>query len=138
MAETGRTTAKKLEVDIMRSPLGRARGMGASKSGVHHWWAERVTSIALVPLTLWFVYNVVRYGSVSHEAVLFWAGGPVTIVLLLALVITTFHHMQLGLQVVIEDYTHDERRKLVMLLAMKGTTLLLALACVVSILKIGL
>ena len=81
---------------------------------------------------------MVGYGSVSHEAVLYWAGGPVTIVLLLALVLATFYHMQLGLQVVIEDYVHNDMGKLAGLLAMKAVTALLALACVVSVLKIGL
>ncbi len=122
----------------MRSPLGRARGMGAAKSGIGHWWAQRVTATALAPLSLWFLYNVVGYGSVSHEAVLFWAGGPVTIVLLLALVLATFYHLQLGLQTVIEDYVHADGPRVISLLAMKGVAALLALACVVSILKIGL
>lgn len=129
---------KKIEVDMMQSALKRARGMGSAKSGVHHWWAQRVSAIALVPLSLWFIWNVVALGGASHEAVLFWAGGPVTIVLLLALVLTTFYHMQLGLQVVIEDYVHADGAKLVSLLAMKGVTVLLALACLVSVLKIGL
>ena len=137
MAEAKKSDSKKIEVDVQRSMLGRARGMGSAKSGVAHWWAQRLTALALVPLSLWFLYNVVGYGSVSHEAVLYWAGGPVTIVLLLALVLATFHHMQLGLQVVIEDYIHAEGPKLIALLAMKGTTVLLALACLVSILKIG-
>lgn len=133
-----KTTDKKIEIDMMQSALRRARGLGSAKSGLHHWWAQRVTAIALVPLSLWFIWNVIALGGASHEAVLFWAGGPVTIVLLLALVLATFYHMQLGLQVVIEDYVHAEGAKLVSLLAMKGVAALLALACLVSILKIGL
>ena len=122
----------------MRSALGRARGLGAAKSGAHHWWVQRLTSIALVPLTLWFIWNVVAHGGTPHEAVVAWMSGPLTLVLLLVLVVTTFQHMQMGLQVIIEDYVPNECKRLAVLLAMKGVTVLLALAAIVSILRVGL
>ncbi len=129
---------KDIHIDIMRSELGRARGMGAAKSGVGHWWGQRVSAMALAPLTLWFIYSVLSLGSASHEAVLAWASNPLTLVLLLTLAGMTFYHMQLGLQTVIEDYVHDEGKRLLALLLVKGAAVLLAVTAIVSILKIGL
>jgi len=125
-------------ITVMRSELGRVRGLGSAKSGVHHWWAERVTSIALVPLTIWFVFSAIHLLGAPHEAVLAWFYSPVTTVLMLCLVIATFHHMHLGLQVVIEDYVHTESTRFISLLLLRGITALLALLAIVSILKLGL
>ncbi len=123
---------------IMRSGLGRARGLGSAKSGTAHWWAERVTSVALVPLTLWFILVMYKLIGVPRAAIATWASSPVNATLLIALVLITFHHMALGLQVVIEDYIHNERTRLASILAMKGATGLLAIASLVAILKLAL
>ena len=131
-------TAKPPQVDIMRSPLGRARGLGAAKAGAAHWWAQRLTSIALVPLTLWFLCAVVRMIGATRDDVVFWMAGPLPIVLMIALVIATFHHLQLGLQVVIEDYVDNDWLRIGSILLVKGLSLLLALACIVSVLRLGL
>ncbi|MEA2739943.1 MAG: succinate dehydrogenase / fumarate reductase, rane anchor subunit [Acetobacteraceae bacterium] len=125
-------------IDMLRSPLGRARGLGSARAGSHHWWAQRLTSLALVPLTLWFVFSVVHLSGASHQLVIDWLSAPLTLGLMLALVVATFHHLQLGVQVVIEDYVHDERAKLGAVLAVKALCVLLALVCIVSVLKIGL
>jgi succinate dehydrogenase / fumarate reductase membrane anchor subunit len=127
----------KPQVEIMRSQLGRVRGLGAGKSGVEHWWIERVTAIALIPLTLWFVISVLGLLGVPQIVMVRWAGRPVNTVLLLALVILTFHHMQLGLQVVLDDYVHDKRAHLAATLINKGAALLLALFAIVAILKMA-
>ena len=127
-----------LQIDIMRSQLSRARGLGSAKSGLGHWWAQRVSAIALVPLTLWFIYHLLALGHAPHEAVVAWASGPLSLTLLLTLAGMTFYHMQLGLQVVIEDYIHDDLRRLMALLAMKAAAILLAVTAIVAILKIGL
>ena len=132
------TDPKDIQIDIMRSQLSRARGMGSAKSGVAHWWAQRVTAMALVPLTLWFIYNLLALGQAPYEAVVAWVSGPLSLVLLLTLAGMTFYHMQLGLQVVIEDYIHDDIKRLIALLVMKGVAVLLAATAIVSILKIGL
>jgi succinate dehydrogenase / fumarate reductase membrane anchor subunit len=131
-------TNKTLRVQVMRSQLGRARGLGAAKSGAAHWWAQRVTAIALVPLTLWFVCAALRLVGTSHAEMLAWIGAPIPVVLFIALVLATFYHLALGLQVVIEDYVHGEAARLATLLVTKGVILLLALTCLVSILKLGL
>ncbi len=125
------------QVQIMRSQLGRVRGLGSAKSGVEHWWVERLTAIALVPLTVWFVVAVLLHLGQPQLAVVHWAAHPVNTVLLLALVMLTFHHMQLGLQVVIDDYVHDTRSHLVISLLNKGASLLLGLFAVVAILKMA-
>ena len=122
----------------MRSQLGRVRGSGSAHSGVHHWYAERLTAIALVPLTLWFVFSMVRLAGAPQEAVVGWAGHPVNTVLLLALIVMTFHHMQLGIQVVLEDYVDAKWLMNILILATKAIAALLGLACVIAVLKLSL
>jgi succinate dehydrogenase / fumarate reductase, membrane anchor subunit len=118
-------------VDMLRSPLGRARGLGAARSGSKHWWAQRLTSIALVPLTLWFIWSVLRLTNASQLDVADWLSSPVRAALMLALIFATFHHLQLGLQVVIEDYVQQEGIKFAAVLAVKGLCVLLALICAI-------
>lgn len=123
---------------IMRSTLGRARGLGAARSGTAHWWAERATSAALVPLTLWFVWSVVHLAGQPRAAVAHWASGTVNATLLLALVLVTFQHLVLGLQVVLEDYIHSEAKRLAAILAVKAAAGLLGLAAVIAVIKLAL
>ena len=125
-------------VAVMRSQLGRVKGLGSAKSGVGHWWAERITAVALVPLSLWFIVSLIGLLGASHQDVINWIATPVTIVLLLCLIFATFHHMQLGLQVVIEDYVHGEAARFASVLLMKAVTILLGLVAVISVLKVGL
>jgi succinate dehydrogenase / fumarate reductase membrane anchor subunit len=125
-------------IDMLRSPLGRARGLGSARAGSHHWWAQRLTALALIPLTLWFIFSVIHLAGASHQMVIDWLSAPLTLGLMLALILATFHHLQLGVQVVIEDYVHDERVKIGAVLAVKALCVLLALVCIVSVLKIGL
>jgi succinate dehydrogenase / fumarate reductase membrane anchor subunit len=124
-------------VQVMRSQLGRARGLGAAKSGAHHWKVERITAVALVPLSLWFVFAVLTHLGAPQPVVAAWAGTPLNAALLLALVLMTFHHMQLGLQVVWEDYIHHARRREIAILATRGACLLLGLIAAVAVLKIA-
>jgi succinate dehydrogenase / fumarate reductase membrane anchor subunit len=131
-------TRNQAHIDTLRSPLGRARGLGSARAGATHWWAQRLTSLALVPLTLWFICAAVRLTGASREDVAVWMSQPLVLVLMLALIVATFHHLQLGLQVVIEDYVHDGTQKLIALLVMKAVCVLLALACIVSVLRLGL
>lgn len=126
------------EIDMRRSALGRARGLGSARAGSRHWWAQRLTALALVPLTLWFIFSVIHLSGASHQVVIDWLSAPVTLVLMLALIVATFHHLQLGVQVVIEDYVHDERLKIGAVLAVRAACVLVALACIVCVLKIGI
>ncbi len=124
-------------VQVMRSPLGRARGMGAAKSGLHHWWVERVTGIALVPLTVWFVYAVLHLLGAPQVRVHRFMANPVNTTLMLATVVMTFHHMQLGVQVIMEDYIDGEKWAAAAILLNKAVAVLLALLCAVSILRMA-
>lgn len=125
-------------VTIHRSQLGRVRGSGSAKAGVHHWYAERATAIALIPLTLWFVYSMVRLAGAQYDTVAIWAGHPWNSVLLLALIAMTFHHMQLGIQVVLEDYVEAKWAMNIGILATKAVCGLLALLAAVSVLKLAI
>jgi succinate dehydrogenase / fumarate reductase membrane anchor subunit len=125
-------------LDLMRSPLGRARGLGSARAGSGHWWAQRLTALALVPLTLWFIFAAIRLEGASRADVALWLHGPLPIVLLISLVIATFYHLQLGLQVVIEDYVQTDWLRMSSILLIKAACFILALACIVSVLHLGL
>lgn len=141
MSETAKASAikgaKNPQVRVMRSQLGRVRGLGAAKSGTAHWWAERLTSVALVPLTLWVLYAMLHLSGLARADVAHWAANPINAALLVALVLVTFHHMQLGLQVVVDDYIHVERTRMLLLLAIKGAAGLLGLVALVAALKLA-
>ncbi len=121
----------------MRTRLGRVRGLGAAKEGVAHWWAQRLTAIALVPLTVWFVVSLVALAGGPYAAVRAWIADPVAAVLLVLLLAVGFHHLQLGLQVVIEDYVHAEWRKLALIIAVKFASAVAALAGIFAVLRIA-
>ncbi|GAB4176003.1 MAG: succinate dehydrogenase, hydrophobic membrane anchor protein [Thalassobaculales bacterium] len=121
----------------MRSMMGRVRGLGSAKEGVEHWWQQRLTAVALVPLLLWFVAGVIAAAGGDHAAVAAWIGNPVTAVLLLLLIGSGFLHGMLGLQVVIEDYIHGEGLKLALLVAVKFAGWGLGLASAFAVLKIA-
>ena len=129
--------AEKIRIEMMRSQLGRVRGTGSAHAGVHHWYAERVTAIALVPLTLWFIYAMLHLVGAPQPYVAAWVAHPWNTVLLLALIIATFHHMQLGLQVVYEDYIDAKWFMNVLILATKAVSFLLGLAAVVAVLRLA-
>ncbi len=117
----------------LKSPLGQVRGLGSAKEGVQHWWSQRVTALALVPLGLWFVISVISMAGATHAEMLEWFASPFTAAIAILLIVATFWHAMLGVQVVIEDYVHDETVKLGTLLVVKGLLLLLGMACVLSV-----
>ena len=120
-----------------RSPLGKVRGLGSAKDGTHHWWMQRLTAIALVPLIIWFVISVITLIGKDHAAFKAWVGNPISATLLILVIAATFHHAQLGLQVVFEDYVHSEGMKLACILVVKGLALVLAGIGIVSVLRIA-
>ena len=88
----------------MRTPMARVRGLGAAKEGVHHWWTQRLTAIALVPLTLWFVVSVAGMAGMDHAAAAAWIGSPPVTVLLVLLIAATLWHAQLGVQHLLVEF----------------------------------
>lgn len=122
----------------LRTPLGRVRGLGSAKEGTAHWWAQRLTAIALVPLVLWFAVSLIILTGADHEAVAAWLGNPAPAVLLLLLILAGFHHAQLGMQVVIEDYVHAEWLKLTLLTTVTFAAIALGVGAAFSVLKLAL
>ena len=99
------------------TPLKRARGLGAARSGIHHFWVQRVTALALIPLTVWFmVALVIHVVGQDADAVRIWLHQPITALVLAALMIALFWHAKLGVQTIIEDYVHCEGKKIFTLL----------------------
>lgn len=121
----------------MRSPLGRAIGLGSAKEGVEHWWLQRITAVALVPLSLWFVIAIIRLVGADVDRVRDWVGNPLPAILLVLLLIATFWHAALGLQVVIEDYIHAELTKLGLLIVLRLGCFSLAVAGIFAVLAMA-
>lgn len=120
-----------------RSDLSRARGLGSAKEGVQHWWLQRLTALALIPLSLWFVASVVCMAGATRAEMIDWLNSPFSAGLLLLCLLATFWHALLGLQVVIEDYVHGEGAKLVWLLAIKALLWFLAVVSLLSVVKLS-
>ncbi|MBW8268025.1 succinate dehydrogenase, hydrophobic membrane anchor protein [Caldovatus aquaticus] len=130
--------AKELaERTTLRSPLGRVRGLGASKSGAHHWWLMRVTSVALLPLSIWLIFALAGLAGASHAEAAAFVGRPVNAVLLLAFLAAAFHHTAYGVQVIIEDYVRSEWGRIGGILAVKGLCALLWLAASLAVLRLA-
>lgn len=121
-----------------RTPLARARGLGSAKTGFHHWWLQRVTAVALIPLTVWFGFGIAALPGADYADVVAWIGAPLNTVLLFSLIIATCYHAALGLQVVVEDYVHAEWVKIATIMTVNLFFVLISLAAVYATLRIVL
>ena len=121
----------------LRTPLSRARGLGSAKEGVHHFWAQRITAVALIPLVAWFAISLIMMSGADYNVVRAWIGSPVVMVLLTLTIVIGLHHAQLGMQVVIEDYVHNDGMKLALIVLMRFIAVFFGLAAIVAILRIG-
>ena len=121
----------------LRSPLGRAAGLGSAKEGVAHWWAQRVTAVALIPLVLWVVISLVALTGADRSVVVAWLHAPFPAIVMALLLIAGFYHMCLGIQVVVEDYVHTEWVKIFALVFNKLAGFALAAAGVFAVLRIA-
>ncbi len=121
----------------LRTPLNRARGLGSAKDGLHHWWAQRLTAVALIPLVVWFAISLVMLSGADYAIVRAWIGSPFVMVLLILTIGIGLHHGQLGMQVVIEDYVHSEGVKLALIVGIRFLAVFFGLAAAVAILRIG-
>ncbi len=122
----------------LRSPLGRARGAGSAREGVQHFWVQRVSAVALIPLVLWFVFSAAQLPILSYGMVRHWVASPSVAIGLSLLIATLFYHSMLGVQVVIEDYVTGEGRKLVTLLVLKFAHAAAAATGIFAVLRIAL
>lgn len=120
-----------------RSPLARARGLGSAHEGAHHWWMQRVTALALLPLTLWFMASVVMLAGKPHQAVVDWLNCPISAVLMILFLFAAFYHASLGVQVVIEDYVARKCTRTALILAAKFFCIALGTACIYAVLRIS-
>ena len=121
----------------LQSPLGRVRGLGSTKSGVVHWWAQRVTAVALVPLSIWFVISILGLIGADFGTYQDWISMHGNLILTIAFAIVLFHHAQLGLQVVIEDYIHAEGMKVALIMAVKFASVMCALSIIFAALRVA-
>jgi len=121
----------------LRTPLSRARGLGSARAGVHHWWAQRITAVAMIPLVAWFAISLIMMSGADYNVVRAWISSPVVMVLLTLTFVIGLHHGQLGMQVVIEDYVHNDGMKLALIVSMRFIAVFFGLAAIVAILRIG-
>ena len=94
----------------METPIGRVRGLGSAKTGAHHWWLERLTSVSTLLLFVWFFVSILRLPNLNYDTVTAWLNSPLAAVPMLLLIVSTFWHLKLGMQVVFEDYVHESTR----------------------------
>jgi succinate dehydrogenase / fumarate reductase, membrane anchor subunit len=122
----------------LRSPLGRVLGLGPARSGVHHWWVQRLTSVALVPLSIWFAVSLLTLPSRDHAAVVAWMGQSWSALLLVLFVAVAAWHSQLGVRVVVEDYVHGAGAKTLTLVLVTFAHVMVGAAGVFAVLKVAL
>ena len=121
----------------LNTPLRQVLGMGSARSGVQHWWLQRLTSVALVPLTIWFVVSLLCLPSLDHATVVAWMSHALTSLLLVLLVLTVAWHSRLGLQVIIEDYVHGSGARTLALVLVGFAHVFLAVAGVFAIIRVA-
>ena len=121
----------------LRSPLGHARGLGSAKEGLHHWWMQRLTSIALVPLTIWLVASLVNLSGAGYEDFVLWLSSPINATIMILFLGVTFHHAQSGMQVVLEDYVSSHGRRIFAIIAVKFVCYALAALSIISVLIVA-
>ncbi|MGD8709437.1 MAG: succinate dehydrogenase, hydrophobic membrane anchor protein [Ectothiorhodospiraceae bacterium] len=120
-----------------RTPIKHARGLGSAHHGVGHWWAQRLTAVALIPLLIWFTVGVAAHSGADYQQAVAWIGSPVNAVLLILTVVVLFYHGTLGVQVVLEDYVDNDALRLVLIVLQKFAAVVLGAAGVFAVLKIA-
>ena len=122
----------------METPLARVRGLGSAQEGAHHWWIERLTSVSTLLLSIWLIVSLLRLPGLDYRTVSEWLQSPLAAVPMLLLILSTFWHLKLGLQVVIEDYVHEEGWKFLSVLLLNFAVIVGATFALFAVLKIAL
>ena len=121
----------------LQTPLAKARGLGSARDGTHHWWMQRMTALAMIPLVIWFVISVIGLVGSDLETFQGWLSSPFNAIAMVLLVIATFWHATLGIQVVIEDYIASKTVKIMAETGVRFAALILCVIALWSILKIS-
>ncbi|PZQ14270.1 MAG: succinate dehydrogenase, hydrophobic membrane anchor protein [Ancylobacter novellus] len=121
----------------MRTPLGQVRGLGAARSGTEHFWLQRLTAVANLPLTVIFIFVVIALAGSSHAGAIATLGNPWIAILMLLFVLAGVVHMRIGMQVIIEDYVHHDLAKIACLMANTFFSIVIGLAAAFALLKIS-
>jgi succinate dehydrogenase / fumarate reductase membrane anchor subunit len=119
------------------TPIARVRGLGSARSGAHHWWIERLTSVSTLILFVWLIVSLLRLPSLGFESVTSWLASPLAAVPMLLLILSTFWHLKLGLQVVVEDYVHEEGTRLFSIVLINFFAIAGAALAIFAVLKIA-
>jgi len=126
-----------MAVGRMSTPLARVRGLGAARSGTDAFWRQRLTAVANIPLAVAFVFIVISLLGRNHAAVVQILGSPLVAVILMLFIVSITTHMRIGMQVIIEDYVHDERAKLALIMANTFFAIAVAFACAFALLMLS-
>ncbi len=121
----------------LKSPLGRARGLGSAKDGVHHWMAQRITAVALIPLLIFFLTQAQEIVNADHETFVLWLAQPLHTIAMMLFIVSAFYHAMLGLQVIAEDYIHHEGLKISILVINKLAFITLGVAALYAVIRIS-
>jgi succinate dehydrogenase / fumarate reductase membrane anchor subunit len=122
----------------MRTPLARAKGLGAAGHGAEHWWMHRMTAVSNIPLIVAFVIIVASLAGTNYQGAVSIVSHPLVAIILILAVISVTNHMRLGMQIIIEDYVHDKGWKIAALIANNFYAVVIAVACLFGIVKVGL
>ena len=122
----------------IRTPLGKIEGLGAARAGTHHFWALRVSSVALIPLSVWFVASALAYVGAEQGAVVAYFAEPINAVLMFLFIVACAYHTALGLQTVIEDYFHQESMKITLLILNRFACWIVATAAGYALFRMAL
>lgn len=120
-----------------RSPLAQAQGLGAAKEGIAHWWMQRLTAIALIPLVCWVIYGMLQLVGSDYVAVRAWVASPVNSIALICLTLSLSYHSSLGVQVVAEDYVRRQWLRRLVIISVYFLKVLIAVSSIFAILKIA-
>jgi succinate dehydrogenase / fumarate reductase membrane anchor subunit len=121
----------------MRAPLAKVRGLGSAKAGAHHWWGQRLSAIALVPLFLWFIASLASISTANYESAVAWLSSPWNSGLLILLIGAIFYHAQLGMQVVLEDYISTHWLQVASIILVRFLAALLAVVSIIAVLRVA-